>query len=242
MAAMSGKGYESTIIGLAPAQWLDDTTALYQDAAGTTPATADGAVVARWDDRSGNGKHILQGTDNLRPVLKLAAINSRRAIDSDNDTAAQRMAVALDGTAWTGVTVILVIAPLKTEATRGIWSFADTYNSGTPLVLCQRNTGDVRFYLDGGYRFTVAVANGTPKAFILTGNGTTWRLWVNGVEQTAYNSGLTNLNKAQNVYHHSGFSATSESRVAETVLFNKALDAATVLRIAPLLNAKWGLS
>lgn len=35
---------------------------LWQDTAGTIPVTADGQLVARIDDRSGNGRHLTQGT------------------------------------------------------------------------------------------------------------------------------------------------------------------------------------
>ncbi len=45
--------------------WLDgaDATTLFTDAAGTVPVTTSGDVVARWNDKSGNGNHVtLTGT------------------------------------------------------------------------------------------------------------------------------------------------------------------------------------
>lgn len=43
---------------------------LWKDTAGTIPVTADGDLVARWDDRSGNGNHLIQATGGARPVYR----------------------------------------------------------------------------------------------------------------------------------------------------------------------------
>ena len=49
---------------------ISDISTLYQDAAGTTPVTADGEPVGRVDDLSGNGFHIIQSTPGDRPIYK----------------------------------------------------------------------------------------------------------------------------------------------------------------------------
>ena len=51
--------------------WYDpsDLTTVWQDAAGTTPATA-GDPVGRIDDKSGNGNHATQSTATARPTLQ----------------------------------------------------------------------------------------------------------------------------------------------------------------------------
>jgi hypothetical protein len=46
-----------------------DTSTLWQDAAGTVPVTAHGQLVARMDDKSGNGLHQKQPTSGLRPTF-----------------------------------------------------------------------------------------------------------------------------------------------------------------------------
>jgi hypothetical protein len=226
---------------LSPAQWLDETTPLWQVSDGTVPATANADPIGRWDDRSGNAKHEAQAVAAQRPTLTAGAINGLRAVTGDNTTFSQQLTVALDGTAWTGITVVIVSAPLATEGTRGIWSFADTAASGTPLVLFQRNNADVRFYVDNGYRFTFAQANNVPKIYIITCDGTTWNCWFAGVKQAPYTGGLTNLASAQNVYLHTGFSAVSKSLIAETILLNYALTDAQVNILYLLLAAKWNL-
>lgn len=55
--------------------WYDpsDLSTLFQDAAGTTPVTADGDPVGLMLDKSGNGNHASQATSALRPICRTAA-------------------------------------------------------------------------------------------------------------------------------------------------------------------------
>lgn len=52
--------------------WWDpsDLSTMWQDTAGTTPVTADGDVVARIDDKSGNSRNFTQSTSGARPVYR----------------------------------------------------------------------------------------------------------------------------------------------------------------------------
>lgn len=54
--------------------WYDpsDLTTLWKDTAGSDPVTADGDLVARIDDKSGNENHLLQATEASRPTYKTA--------------------------------------------------------------------------------------------------------------------------------------------------------------------------
>lgn len=54
-------------------RWAADTSGLWLDTAGTSAATAAGASLARIDDISGNGHHLVQATSGLRPSLSLTA-------------------------------------------------------------------------------------------------------------------------------------------------------------------------
>ena len=70
--------------------WLDaaDASTLFTDSGGTIAATADGDVVGRWADKSGNTRHATQSDGTKKPALKLALENGRNAIQFDvsNDT------------------------------------------------------------------------------------------------------------------------------------------------------------
>ncbi|HUS98427.1 MAG TPA: phage tail protein, partial [Hyphomicrobiaceae bacterium] len=49
---------------------IGDITTLWTDVAGTAQVSADGDLVARIDDKSGNGYHLLQSTSALRPIYR----------------------------------------------------------------------------------------------------------------------------------------------------------------------------
>ena len=50
--------------------WLDasDTSTLFDATAGGSLVTTNGSAVARWNDKSGNNRHAIQGTVNNRPT------------------------------------------------------------------------------------------------------------------------------------------------------------------------------
>jgi methionine-rich copper-binding protein CopC len=59
-----------------PALWLDasDATTLWADTNATVAATNNGAI-ARWNDKSGNGRNFTQGTAGNRPTFVASSIN-----------------------------------------------------------------------------------------------------------------------------------------------------------------------
>jgi hypothetical protein len=68
--------------------WLDgsDAATLYDATTGGSLVAADGAV-ARWEDKSGNGRHATQSTNGSRPTRKTAIQNSLGVVrfDGSND-------------------------------------------------------------------------------------------------------------------------------------------------------------
>jgi hypothetical protein len=66
------------------ALWLDaaDLTTLWQEIAGTTPVSADGQAVGKWDDKSGNGFHLTATADSgVRPVYNTDGDGPRVTFD-----------------------------------------------------------------------------------------------------------------------------------------------------------------
>lgn len=68
--------------------WLDasDASTLFDATSGGSLVVADGGV-ARWEDKSGNGRHFTQATAANRPQRKVADINGRDCLrfDGTND-------------------------------------------------------------------------------------------------------------------------------------------------------------
>src|SRR5690606_33429828 len=65
------------------ALWLRADDGLYQDAAKTTPATAEGHPVGAWEDRSGHGRDVTQATAAARPTLRLGVAGGEPAVRFD---------------------------------------------------------------------------------------------------------------------------------------------------------------
>ena len=66
------------------ALWLDaaDSATLFSVTSGSTPSGAD-SVVGRWEDKSGNARHITQAANGLRPLRKIAVQNGLDVVRFD---------------------------------------------------------------------------------------------------------------------------------------------------------------
>ena len=53
----------------------------WYDAADTSTITLSGSNVTQWDDKSGNGYHLTQGTDSRRPQSGTRTMNTRNVLD-----------------------------------------------------------------------------------------------------------------------------------------------------------------
>jgi len=57
------------------------TTALWLDAADDSTITESGGAVSQWDDKSGNGRHVTQGTPANRPTYNATGLNGKATVD-----------------------------------------------------------------------------------------------------------------------------------------------------------------
>lgn len=53
---------------------------LFTDASGTTPVSSDGDLIRRWEDQSGNARHMGVASDGLRPTHKTNIINGHATV------------------------------------------------------------------------------------------------------------------------------------------------------------------
>ena len=57
------------------------STALWLDAADASTITESGGAVSQWDDKSGNGRHVTQGTPENRPTYNVTGLNGKATVD-----------------------------------------------------------------------------------------------------------------------------------------------------------------
>jgi hypothetical protein len=82
---------------------ISDINTLWKDTAGTTPVTADGDIVKRVDDKSGNGNHLTEATNG--PAYKVSGAVKWLEFDGSND---KLRATFTMGTTWDRVSAVRV--------------------------------------------------------------------------------------------------------------------------------------
>lgn len=122
--------------------WYDpsDLTTLWKDVAGTSPVTADGDLVARMDDKSGNGYNATQATEVRRPVYKTSGGLHWLLFDGIDDGMATGT-IDLDGT-----DKISILAALEKHSNASLAVFAElsasyVSNRGAFLIAAPHSGG-----------------------------------------------------------------------------------------------------
>lgn len=83
--SISGRSFQDprSIAGLYA--WYDATQGLFNAMGGGSAVTANGAAIARWEDSSGNGRHLTQNTSSLQPTLLTANLNGNNVVSFNSD-------------------------------------------------------------------------------------------------------------------------------------------------------------
>jgi len=160
-----------------PRPTVNGAQALFQDAAGTVPVTADGDPVGRMLDRSGNGNHATQTVSGRRPVYKTDGTLHWLQGDGVDDNliipgSASTFKFMHDGTG--GGVAAAVMSLTDVSYTQFISSQSgDTRNTGVSLVRKNRSTytenKDASFIVFRGVHHTIAVdINISNKLFVNT--------------------------------------------------------------------------
>jgi hypothetical protein len=235
-----------TISGLV--LWLDasDSTTLFQDDAGTTPAVANDAVVGRWADKSGLGRNMIQATANQKPLLKTAIQNGKNVLffDGTNDS----MAATFGATVMTAQTTITVIAVN--------WGLADAYsraitqgngaaednaiaNGFIPLV---RDAAQTKYtlYANGTYATSITLADTTTAVWCSRTDGSNAIPRLNGVDGTTLAKPFNQSVSEFVLGRRSGNTdAIYGGYMLEVLTYNRALTASELTSVESYLNAKW---
>jgi hypothetical protein len=92
---------------ISTALWLDasDSSTLFDATTGGSTPAADGTV-ARWEDKSGNSRHVTQGTSDYRPIRKTSVQNSLDVVRFDGTD--DLMVTGSNSPTLTGFTVFAV--------------------------------------------------------------------------------------------------------------------------------------
>jgi hypothetical protein len=218
--------------------WLDgdqSVTASVFDATSGGNAVAAGGEIARWEDKSGNGRHFVQAGSTLRPTLTASGRNGRSVVtfDATNDC----MASAATQNIAQPATWIFVYKTPSSVASG--WALVDS--STDRIHVYSASGSDLRMFTAGGsivlennvaadtwrigtYHFNGASSQGRSNG-VQSATGTTGTVAVNGTIHLASNGGAT----------------TFRGQMAEAILLTNA-SLANIARVEAYLAAKWGIS
>jgi len=215
------------------ALWLDasDSTTLFQDSAGTTPATADNDVVGCMSDKSGNGYHAVQVTTANKPLLKLAQQNGKSVVrfDGVNDN----MLANFGATISQPGTLLFAFNPKGSSANYLCDGVSPLYRWALYSI------GGVHMYAGTGF----STGFGWPSQMAIATavfNGASSIARRNGAQTASGNAGtnsLTGLTIAGRVEPGSPLTVD----IAELLLYTGALSTPNIEALEAYLNAKWGV-
>lgn len=108
----------SYALGWTPSE-LGSALALWLDAADSSTITLNGSTVAQWQDKSGNGRHAVQGTAANQPTYLLSNFNSKNAVSFDGGDFLDNLTNGVTGTGTYAGPLNLFYAATRTSASGG---------------------------------------------------------------------------------------------------------------------------
>ena len=228
--AAGGGGFSP--LDLSPTLWLDasDATTITEDPVGS-------GSVSQWDDKSGNGYNLTQGTGSAQPKTGTATINSLNVIEYDGaDTQfLQNTSVPID---TGGPYTVFMVQEINASDTN-------------TLPVGSKSTSAYGFVGTSGSSGTVLTANwGTPSLYVngteFTGTtrGDVWTAFTNSpavVRQQDILASSSAFNGLRIGYAGAAFNLSQGSQVAEIIV----VDSPTAQQISDTetyLADKWGIT
>lgn len=222
--------------------WWDASKSgtLFDATSGGSAVAADGAV-ARWEDCSGNGNHLTQGTSNNRPLRRAANINSLDTLDFDGTNDSLSLTTALDASVYTA----FVIAK-KATGTDTFIAFGQA-TTFLPYVLVDANgTGTFGSkFTSGGNGSFAGVATqqlNRTTAFLATQDSGAPTIWVDGAPKVISSSGTGSAGTQFTTlaYRQGGANLYAKANFGEVVFYSRVLTDLERSTVENYLRKKWG--
>jgi hypothetical protein len=216
---------------------------------------SSGTLVSQWDDRSGNGYHLVQSTGASQPS-RSGTINSRSSVvfDGSNDfftvanfdmTGGQKFSVAVVATAATG-NFRIFMEHGAASTTGGFAFYRESSPGATPgVTLGKTGSGVSTFYTNS--RSLVSspprIAVGTHDGTLSTNENT---VWVDGVavgtRPVNQNTNSNGINATLYVGARGGTSLFQSGDIAEMVVTKAVLTTTERQDLETYLANKWGIT
>lgn len=218
--------------------WLKADAGTFQDAAKTTPASADTDPVGVWDDQSGNGKDATQATAGSKPLLKTNILNAKPVVRFDNvDDVLLHTAINLG----TANTVFVVFIPRGTVNDVILGGTSGNYApfTATTEVYYSTNAGTQR------YVSVSASAWVTGQAYLIeiVRSGTSVSFYRDGVQLGTTQTLVVSENLTLSaIGAYADASIPTNGDIGEVLEYSAALSLADRQRVRTYLDERWNLN
>lgn len=219
----------------------DDSTTLFEDSAGTTPALDNADVIGRWLDKSGNDYHVTQATTANKATLRLAVQNGKNVIRFDGtDDFLANAAFPDFGDIYTIFIVIKLDADGDTS--QGVYSVSNgTYPTGFGMY---QATNLVSFMRGASASHDVGNVNRRDGNFYIhsqTNTGTQNQFRTNAIasQTAAYTAPNPNTLNRLDIGRINIAGWNFKGDMAELIIYNRNLSSDERNTVRDYLNMKW---
>ena len=219
---------------------------LWLDASDAASITHSLNAVSQWNDKSGNARHVTQGSASNQPTTNTGTINSLNAINFDGSNDLLEHLTSMGGILG-GDNTFFFVAQADTSNEFGTIMGA---NYGDQFIVFYNNTNYRYHHRDSGalpYPGEAIVFN-TPNTsqhiLLTTRTGTSeYRLRLDGGSGSVNNGGATNVTTSvfQIGAQNTGF-RQFDGRIGEIAAYNRVLTTSELNQMGTYLAAKWGIT
>jgi len=234
-------------LSLSPSLYLDasNSSSLFQDTSGTTPASANNAPVGRWNDLSGNGNNVTQGTANAKPLLKTSIQNGNNVVrfDGVNDLLDGGNILPLTG----NYSIYAVL--ITSDVSGAIVSHVDVISPFTgwnaSIGLLPANSGKLQSFSSGSAAYVeatgAAINDGSAHLIEITRSSAVLSFTIDGAARGNFaqaNNGASSITLTVGSDSSGLFYLAAD--IGTLLIFNRALTVAEQALLRSSLKTKWG--
>ena len=211
---------------------LDLSPALWLDASDTSTITEVGGAVSQWDDKSGNGNDVAQGTAALQPTTGTRTINGLNVLDFDGSDQ-----LLVNGSTLSQPNTIFLVASF--DAGGGASPYAISSSGTNSTVFSLLTTSSIRIFA-GSNLVSSETCSFAPQIYGAIINGASSVIRVDGVATSgdAGSASLTLLSIGSSYNNLQDLNGA----IAEVIIVDGTLTAGQITATESYLADKWGIT
>lgn len=210
---------------------LDLSPVLWLDASDTSTITESGGSVSQWDDKSGNGNNVTQGTAARQPTTGTRTMNGLNVLDFNSDS----IATAADALTSMSQFIVFVVASTDNAAVNQY--LIDTTSGGRAIL----GISSSQYLLAQGTNQFGGTPDTSDHVFRAVFD-TTDELYVDQVSTISGNAGTTAITSIRFGSNQLVSTVFWDGTIAEIIVVNGTLTAGEIAATESYLAAKWGIT